>query len=77
MTFSCCDIGPSRVLLRGQSSSGRRRTIFAIARTAAVAIPRRFLVRDEAGDPRMPDKVMRTDTVWEQTLMCVAMVSSA
>ncbi len=33
----------------------------------AVAIPRRVLVCDDAGNPRMQAKVMRTETVWEQT----------
>ncbi|WP_157106690.1 hypothetical protein [Nocardia arthritidis] len=37
----------------------------------------RFLTRDEAGSPRMPAKVMRTDTVREQTLTPIAIVSSA
>lgn len=32
---------------------------------------------EEAGSPRMPAKVMRTDTVRAQTLMPIAMVSSA
>ena len=33
----------------------------------AVAIPRRVLVCDDAGNPRMQAKVMRTETVREQT----------
>ena len=68
-SFPCCDIGPSRVLLRGQSRSRSPSDDLRHRATAAVAIPRGFLVCDEAGNPRMPAKVMRTETVREQTLM--------
>lgn len=50
---------------------------FAVHQISGAHHTAEFLPRDEAGSPRMPAKVMRTDTVREQTLTPIAMVSSA